>query len=86
MIVCLSQVSICLSFFLSFLHLKCYLVHMYMYLPSFDEDFMKLSKVCDIQILANTHTIGVNVNIRRTITPAKYTADTAYNTTRWINI
>ena len=60
-------------------------VHVHMYLPSFDEDFMKLSKVCDIQILANTHTIGVNVSIRRTITPAKYTADTAYNTTRWIN-
>ena len=30
---------------------------------------------------ANTQTMGVRVSIRRTITPAKYTADTAYRTT-----
>lgn len=30
---------------------------------------------------AHTHTMGVSVSIRRTITPAKYTADTAYKTT-----
>ena len=30
---------------------------------------------------ALTHTIGVNVNISRTITPAKYDAETAYSTT-----
>lgn len=40
-----------------------------------------LSKVCDILIDANTQTNGVNVNISLTITPAKYTADTAYSTT-----
>ena len=38
---------------------------------------MNPSSTCDTLIDASTQTIGVNVNIRRTITPAKYTADTA---------
>ena len=32
-------------------------------------------------IAARIHTIGVRVSMRRTITPAKYTADIAYRTT-----
>lgn len=40
-----------------------------------------LSKVLENPIAANMHTTGVKVNINRTMTPAKYTADTAYNIT-----
>ena len=32
---------------------------------------------------ARTQTMGVRVSISRTITPAKYTAETAYSTTGW---
>ena len=52
--------------------------------PSLGVVLMKLSRVCEMHMLARTQTMGVKVSIRRTITPAKYTAEIAYSTTeRW---
>ena len=56
------------------------------YVPSLPElvggvGFKKVSMVWETLMAASTHTMGVRVSIRRTITPAKYTAETAYRIT-----